>query len=154
MFSRDMCQSCYKKWLRETPRAERKPWIRVPKKSLWKKAKCHPTENDKGRGLCSKCYQKWYRQNNLEALRMASREKHYKTKYGISVKQKDLLLENQDYKCALCLTGLINRGPKTHVDHDHKTGRVRGILCNKCNWHMQKVDADPNIIERIRAYAN
>ncbi len=53
---------------------------------------------------------------------------------GVTDDQYHQMLERQDGHCALC----PNR-PKTrrlHVDHDHKTGRVRGLLCHQCNRRL------------------
>lgn len=54
--------------------------------------------------------------------------KHY---YGITVEGVNEMLERQKSKCAICLVGLSK--DNLRVDHDHKTKKVRGILCNNCN---------------------
>jgi len=115
-------------------------------------SKCHPPRPDKGHGMCNACYQKWYRANNLQKLREDGRNKHFKTKYGITADERDALLESQGNKCALCLDPLLRTGPRTHLDHCHTTNTVRGVLCNRCNWHMEKVDSDPTIIDHIKKY--
>jgi hypothetical protein len=59
------------------------------------------------------------------------RERRYRRLYGISVAEYDELLEAQNGACAIC-----QRPPKTRrlaVDHDHKTGALRGLLCFRCN---------------------
>lgn len=54
--------------------------------------------------------------------------------YGITLEQRNLLIKNQDNKCKICLEDLNVLDSKSiHVDHNHITGRVRGILCKKCN---------------------
>ena len=53
---------------------------------------------------------------------------------GFTWDDYDRLLAEQEGHCALC-----PNKPKTralHVDHDHKTGRVRGVLCHKCNYRL------------------
>jgi Recombination endonuclease VII len=54
-----------------------------------------------------------------------------KKKYGMSSSEFDALLSSQDHRCAICAVGIS--GAKAHVDHDHKTGVVRGLLCGSCN---------------------
>lgn len=55
-------------------------------------------------------------------------------KYGLTLEQYDALLEAQGGVCAVCLEDRRDRmGRRLHVDHDHETGRVRGLLCMRCN---------------------
>jgi len=62
-----------------------------------------------------------------------------KKKYGITIEQFDEILKSQNGVCAICKNGndhLTKWGTKTKrmtVDHNHKTGKVRGLLCHKCN---------------------
>ncbi len=56
-----------------------------------------------------------------------------KKTYGISIEQYEAMFANQGERCAICL-GTEPRTTKSwHVDHDHVTGTVRGILCSPCN---------------------
>ncbi len=54
--------------------------------------------------------------------------------YGLTVEQYDAMLMEQNYVCAIC-----NKSEKSStrgvlfIDHDHKTGKVRGLLCDTCN---------------------
>jgi hypothetical protein len=66
-----------------------------------------------------------------------------KHKYGITAEEFDALLEEQGGHCALCpaLEDLC-------VDHNHTTGRVRGILCRNCNAALGQFRDD---IDRVRA---
>ena len=82
---------------------------------------------------------------------------HTYYKYNLTCVQRDQMLLDQDRICPLCLkedllfTG--NRGEMTgkgaHIDHCHKTGKVRGILCVQCNMLLGKLKDDLNYIERI-----
>jgi len=55
-------------------------------------------------------------------------------KYGLTPEDYDRMLEAQDGLCAVCRTNDLDRlGRRMHVDHCHNTGRVRGILCTRCN---------------------
>lgn len=63
--------------------------------------------------------------------------------YGLSVAEFDALLEEQGNKCAVCSSE--DPGPKGRfvVDHDHETGRVRGLLCHYCNVGIGHFSDDP-----------
>jgi DNA-directed RNA polymerase subunit RPC12/RpoP len=52
-------------------------------------------------------------------------------KYGITVRDYVRLLAAQDYKCGIC--GHEQTTQELDVDHDHTTGKVRGLLCRSCN---------------------
>lgn len=51
--------------------------------------------------------------------------------YGITLEDYEKMLESQNGGCAIC--GRVPTGRALHVDHDHKTGLVRGLLCHSCN---------------------
>lgn len=87
-------------------------------------------------------YCKQYRIKNREALlisdRKRSRPGHLKRRYGITMSQYDTLCESQGFLCKICNqpeTALDRSGKVKYlsVDHDHKTGRIRGLLCHGCN---------------------
>ncbi len=61
------------------------------------------------------------------------RNSDYQKKYGITVDQWDQLFSEQGYVCAAC--GADKPGTKLnwHTDHNHLTGKVRGIVCHRCN---------------------
>lgn len=65
------------------------------------------------------------------------RNKHLLRTYGITQEDYDRILLSQDGKCAICSVSeveLISRtGRGFHVDHNHKTGEIRGLLCGRCN---------------------
>lgn len=59
---------------------------------------------------------------------------YYKTNYGITKDQFDEMLASQNGACAICGTKEPQGSSRTfHVDHCHKTQRVRGLLCHHCN---------------------
>lgn len=57
-----------------------------------------------------------------------SRRYHLRKRYGIEPEQFDGLVAEQGGICAIC-----REAAPTHLDHDHETGRVRGVLCVSCN---------------------
>lgn len=62
------------------------------------------------------------------------RFKEYYGRYRVSKKDWDSILEKQGGTCALCLR------PPEHIDHDHRTGVVRGLLCAGCNLAVNRVE--------------
>lgn len=76
-------------------------------------------------------------------------------KYGITPAQYDAMLDAQDGVCAIC--GRPPKGGRTssaslHVDHDHKTGIVRGLLCNACNLGVGKFMDSPALLRIAAVY--
>ena len=63
-----------------------------------------------------------------QRLHGGSRHYHLKHRYGISADEFNELVRQQGGVCAIC-----GRPDPEHVDHDHETGAVRGILCFNCN---------------------
>lgn len=62
-----------------------------------------------------------------------------RNRFGITLEEYEEMLERQDGKCAICgkaesaLSNAGIPGKMLAVDHDHETGRVRGLLCQRCN---------------------
>ncbi|TXG80329.1 MAG: hypothetical protein E6R13_08355 [Spirochaetes bacterium] len=59
-----------------------------------------------------------------------ARNNHLLIKYGITIEEYRKRLDDQDYKCKICEQPL---GERLCVDHCHTSGKVRGLLCHKCN---------------------
>jgi hypothetical protein len=76
----------------------------------------------------------------------------YIRKYGVGMREFKLMLKIQRGVCAICEKQL-DLGKDTHVDHDHTTGRVRGLLCNFCNSRVGILD-DTNFVSKARAYTD
>jgi hypothetical protein len=63
------------------------------------------------------------------------RDWHLAKRYGISSVEYDAMLEEQCGVCAIC--GKPPKKNRLHVDHDHDTGRIRGLLCVACNSKLE-----------------
>jgi hypothetical protein len=61
------------------------------------------------------------------------------------------MLEHQGGGCAVC-SKRFDRLASMHLDHDHKTGLIRGITCLNCNQGIGKFFDDPNLLGRAAAY--
>ena len=76
-------------------------------------------------------------QANKVHYRAMHRKRHLKTQYGITPQEYDEILARQGGGCAICQRRVgSGRWPRLHVDHDHTTGRVRGLLCAICNTQL------------------
>ncbi|QBP05798.1 putative integration and excision endonuclease VII [Synechococcus phage S-B28] len=62
-----------------------------------------------------------------------ARTAHIKSKYGLSEKDYTILFEKQQGRCKICGKENPDDYHGLCVDHDHKTGKVRGLLCHNCN---------------------
>lgn len=72
-------------------------------------------------------------------------------KYGITVEDYVRMLVEQNGRCAICLSEYP--GPNAfHVDHDHATGKVRGLLCTRCNPGLGYFRDDPELLARAIEY--
>lgn len=87
----------------------------------------------------------WYTRNR-ERILQKSRNRSITVKYdkyGITKDEYDNLWVSQEGKCAICHKEEASRSPLGRtimlaVDHDHKTGKVRGLLCKSCNVGVGK----------------
>ena len=84
--------------------------------------------------VCTReCNDNW-KKDNPEKDKQGQRNSRYKRRYGITIEDYDVLLEEQQGGCAICerkTSGHSNY--HFHVDHCHETGKVRGLLCTNCN---------------------
>ena len=86
-----------------------------------------------------------------EARRKRQRHNMLKRLYNISLDDWNKLLDSQGGKCAICSTA--NPGEQNwRTDHDHKTGKVRGILCNACNSATGLFRDNPTVLNHAARY--
>jgi len=103
------------------------------------------------KGYCKKCHandrRNWNRQYP-EKLR----EQRLKRQYGIDQGDYESLLVAQGGKCAVC--GINDSGQKGSwsIDHCHKTGIVRGLLCNNCNNGLGRFKDNPDLMQKAIKY--
>jgi hypothetical protein len=136
----------------------------------------HPGQRVRGlRNLCPRCYRnEWNAKVGRERIRKyeeankandpARRKKrirkcNLKRTFGVTPEWFDLQLEKQNGGCAVCGATEDGRGKSLHVDHDHTTGEIRGLLCMRCNTLAGCVDnalavqrATPELMSRVEEY--
>jgi hypothetical protein len=82
---------------------------------------------------------------------MGRRKHRLRCIYGISLEEYDAMLDRQGGVCAICKRK-PDEGKALFVDHCHVTGRVRGLLCGKCNSVLAFGNDDPDILRAAIAY--
>lgn len=104
--------------------------------------------------ICRKCTTKdhaiWMRKTTSKPK---SREYRLKRVYGITQVDFETMLIRQNKLCANCAEVLENKsmGKSICIDHNHTTGRVRGILCHKCNSMSGAIER-PGFLKEVMQY--
>ena len=82
------------------------------------------------------------------------KNKNYRQKYlyGLSEQEFFKLLEKQDNRCAICGTHRDVLTRDLHIDHDHETGEVRGLLCISCNTGLGQFRDSKDLLTFAIAY--
>lgn len=83
------------------------------------------------------------------------RQRMLETVYQMTLKDYDSLFQKQGGVCAIC--GVLGseidgKNRYLHVDHDHKTGVIRGLLCNRCNTGLASFDRVDNFGAKAATY--
>jgi hypothetical protein len=106
--------------------------------------------------LCKKCSTAKTREwaaANPRAWDRHRRKSVLKRRYNMTLEQFDALLASQGGVCAICRNPPTDpRGFRPHVDHDHATGKVRGVLCWKCNSGLGSFRDSPDLLAAAIAY--
>ena len=93
--------------------------------------------------------------SNKDHIARLNRKSRLKKEYGLSIEEYELLLKQQFGECAICRSKTGTRKTKTRtlaVDHDHKTGKVRGLLCQPCNTVLGMFNDNPTLFKRAIKY--
>lgn len=101
---------------------------------------------------------KAYRTANKNRLTRTKWEQRLRYKYGIDVSLFNEILKSQGGRCAICgekawMPGEGKRRKQTFVvDHDHATGKIRGILCGNCNTALGQFKDSVAVLESAIKY--
>ncbi len=104
---------------------------------------------------CKKCQRarvKRWKQLNPERVRKHRFKKNLNVNIVIPPGTYDILLTKQNGKCAICgvHTDFINKS--LSLDHDHKTNKLRGLLCGKCNFVIGNANDNVQVLEQAIEY--
>ena len=98
--------------------------------------------------LKTKEHRKQYLADNKNHIQKRARNYSLKRKYKITFEEYNVIYNRQQGKCAIC----GNPEELLHVDHNHTTGEIRGLLCLKCNRGIGFLNDDIKILEQALAY--
>jgi len=87
-----------------------------------------------------------------ERMRKDSRKYFLVSRYGITEEEYNQLLVNQNFSCAICKSHINEFKRKLSVDHNHETGKVRGLLCNNCNAGIGYLEEDVDSLRQAIEY--
>lgn len=95
-----------------------------------------------------KLYKTNYRKRHPQKYR---KQEHYQQDihrlYGLTKEEYDILLISQSGRCAIC-----GEAKPLVIDHDHETGKVRGLLCRNCNIAVGLILNKPNVASSMAEY--
>ena len=77
----------------------------------------------------------------------STRNYHLKRRYGLTEQQVQAMVDKYDGMCWLC-----EEEPAVHVDHDHMSGEIRGVLCFTCNAGLGNFKDRPDLLDKAVDY--
>lgn len=95
----------------------------------------------------TKVTSKKWREENKDHVKAMQKARDTLRYHGITSEVIDLIYSAFD-KCDICDKKLI----KKNLDHNHKTGRIRGVLCNNCNLSIGAMRDNPEVLEKAAEY--
>ena len=102
-------------------------------------------------GYCKNCKVKQVKKAHKPVMWF---DAHLKRNYGITLKEHQEMYDNQNGVCAICKKSGDGKWKKLCVDHDHKTGKVRQLLCRRCNMILGQAYDDSGLLADMITYLN
>jgi hypothetical protein len=96
-------------------------------------------------------YIKYLEKYGYERYAMMQRKSYLKRTYNVSLEEYEKKLKEQNNCCAICKRHESKFKKKLHIDHDHKTGKVRDLLCAGCNVDVSVVE---DRLKELQEYLN
>jgi hypothetical protein len=110
-----------------------------------------PTWDENGNRFCPRCREAFPLSQIsrsgcycVPCLRAHKFEYKLRTKYGLTLDEYDLMVLKSEGRCQIC----EEPNPRLDIDHCHATGKVRGLLCIRCNYQLLGVVQDDSAILR------
>ena len=99
---------------------------------------------------------KRWRLENPDVVHLSGLRTKAKLKYGLTLDEIHRILSLQNGVCAICQRSInfdaADKRDKPHVDHDHETGMVRGLLCLTCNTGLGMLGDSVELLSAAKAY--
>lgn len=124
---------------------EVKPIEAFPNNKNHKDGKCYNCRS------CENARSRDYRKTYPEKVVETRRRTDLKAKYGLTTEDYEGILKHQEGVCAICKSRPSKRKALA-VDHNHQTGEVRGLLCDKCNRGIGHFDDDKSLLQEAIDY--
>lgn len=126
------------------------------------------THKDGYNTVCKRCYteverehwklektkktRKVWKLKNKDKMKDYFRKREYKNKYGKTIEDWQVLFDEQKGCCVICGRHQSELKHRLHFDHDHKTGKICGLLCKRCNLLAGSIENNLNLINPILEY--
>lgn len=115
-------------------------------------------QKDKLRPSCKSCHREYRMSPDAKIRKREWRKNHkqaaikgnLKHNFNMTPEQYDRMFEEQNGVCAIC-GGVNFSGRRLGVDHNHSTGKIRGLLCARCNFLLGALE-DIEFVERAKRY--
>jgi hypothetical protein len=154
----NVCKECEKKrgrlWRTKNPEASRiavRRWARKNRAFVKRRSREYNRTHVKEKKA-------WASKNKTRVSGYLLRY-HLKRKYGITKEFFDNLMIEQNGKCGICNQPPSGKprkdgraAPRLHVDHDHNTGVIRGLLCLRCNAALERIDVVDGWYDKALSY--
>lgn len=149
--SKKVKQEYYQKnkdYIRERRRESKRKWqIENPENAKIASKKYY----NKNQELKIQETQKW-RKKNAHNMKSIKRKWHLKGLYNLTIEEYDILLEKQNNACFGCKKHYSEFAKALSVDHNHDTGKVRGLLCNNCNRGLGLLKDSEFVLQNLLEY--
>lgn len=144
------CKDCYNHKLREKRKKNPEPFKLANKRAYEKKREERIRKQKEYNEKNPEVRKNWYNKN-IENIRKYNKQYDLKKKYNITLEDFNLMLKIQNYCCKICNYEFDNK-KIAHVDHNHKTGKVRSLLCHNCNTSLGLMKENKNYISNLIKY--
>ena len=139
-----LCENSKRHRLRhgDEVRAKERKRYAERKAAMQQKARQHYADNREARIASSRRWQA----ANPDKVSDSYRRHNLWRWYRMTVEEYDVMFERQDRKCGVCRCSEVPAKHHWHVDHNHSTGEIRGILCSNCNLMIGHAKDNPDTL--------